>query len=60
VLEGFNVMNNLPTAEAFLTDFVKDIVANPGHRPELIKGYARHMELREEAVIEAKLGELNA
>lgn len=37
-------------ATKFLSDFCKDLVAHPGNRPELIAGYAKHLEARENAI----------
>lgn len=39
-----------PTAKQFLEDFTRDLVKHPGGRPEIIAGYAKHMEAREEAL----------
>lgn len=37
----------MTSAQDFLTDFVKDIIAHPMNRKELIAGWAKHMEVRE-------------
>lgn len=34
-------------AKEFLTQFTKDLIANPAHRLEIIAGWAKHMEARE-------------
>lgn len=34
-------------AKEFLTQFTKDLIANPAHRMEMIAGWAKHMEARE-------------
>jgi hypothetical protein len=49
--------DHMPTPKEFLTDFTKDLVRHPGNRPELIAGYARHMEARELA---ARIGEVES
>lgn len=33
----------------FLTDFCKDLVAHAGDRPQIIAGYAKHLEAMLEA-----------
>lgn len=38
------------TAQQFLTDFTKDIVHDIEHRPELVAGWAKHLEAREVAL----------
>lgn len=40
----------MKTPQDFLTEFVKDIVKNPMERQQLIAGWAKHMEAREEAI----------
>lgn len=42
--------DHMPTPKEFLSDFTKDLVQHPGNRPELIAGWAKHMEAREEAI----------
>ena len=45
----------MKTSQEFLTEFAKEIVHHPMERQQLIAGYARHMDAREEAVrIEAQ------
>lgn len=46
-------MTTRVTPQKFLEDFTKDMVAHPGNRPELIKGYAKLMEMREENIVQA-------
>jgi hypothetical protein len=38
------------TPQKLLEDFTKDIVANPGSRPELIAGYASTLQSRDDAI----------
>jgi hypothetical protein len=39
------------TPQQLFTDFLKDALQMPGHRPELIAGYARLLELRERKIL---------
>ena len=40
----------MKSAQDFLTEFVKDIIKHPMERPQLIAGWAKHMEAREDAI----------
>lgn len=40
----------MKTAQEFLTEFVKDVVAHPMERQQLIAGWAKHMEARERKI----------
>lgn len=40
----------MTTPQEFLEEFTKDLIANPGDRPTLIAGWAKHLEAREETI----------
>lgn len=39
----------MATTEQFLSDFCRDLIAHPGERLEIIKGYTSLLQLRENA-----------